>query len=193
MKFGNFLIFLYKFCSVMPFDLKKSIEILERTPAVVAGMLQGLSKEWTSRNEGGDTWSPYDIVGHLIHGEKTDWVPRLQIILSDSSDKRFQPFDRFAQARDSKDKTLSQLLEEFKSLREQNLQVLRSLDLSGEDLSRQGIHPAFGKVSLSQLLATWVVHDLNHIAQIARVLASQYRSDVGPWVAYLHVLQTSGL
>jgi hypothetical protein len=176
----------------MPFDLNKSIEILERTPTVVTGMLQGLSEEWTCRNEGGDTWSPYDIVGHLIHGEKTDWVPRMQIILSDSSDKRFQPFDRFAQARDSKGKMLSELLDEFRSLREQNLQVLRSLDLTPEDLARQGIHPAFGPVTLSQLLATWVVHDLNHIAQIARVLASPYRQEVGPWVAYLRILQTSG-
>jgi DinB superfamily len=177
---------------MMPFDLKQSIEILERTPRVVTDMLRGLSGDWVGKNEGPDTWSPYDIVGHFIHGEKTDWLARMHIILSDSGDKKFQPFDRFAQVRDSKGKTLSQLLDEFKSLREQNLQVLRSLDPTAEDLARQGIHPAFGPVTLSQLLATWVVHDLNHIAQIARVMASQYRPEVGPWVAYLRVLQTSG-
>lgn len=176
----------------MSFDLYKSIEILERTPAVITDMLHGLSEEWTGQNEGPDTWSPYDIVGHLIHGEKTDWITRMNIIRSVGTDKRFEPFDRFAQIRDGKGKTLSQLLDAFRSLREQNLQVLRSANLIPEDLSKEGIHPAFGSVSLSQLLAAWVVHDLNHIAQIARVMAVQYRSAVGPWVAYLRVLQTSG-
>lgn len=177
---------------MMSFDLTKSIEILERTPAVITDMLRGLSEEWICHNEGGDTWSPYDIVGHLIHGERTDWITRMNIILSDSPDKRFQPFDRFAQIGESKGKSLSQLLDTFRLLREQNLEVLRSLNLTSEDLSKQGIHPAFGDVSLSQLLATWVVHDLNHIAQIARVMAAQYRTAVGPWVPYLRVLQTSG-
>lgn len=172
----------------MSFDLNKSIEILERTPAVITDMLRGLSDEWISQNEGPDTWSPYDIVGHLIHGEKTDWITRMHIILSDAPDKRFEPFDRFAQTRDSKGKTLSQLLDAFRSLREQNLQALRSCGLTPEDLVKQGTHPAFGPVSLSQLLATWVVHDLNHIAQIARVMAMQYRPAVGPWVAYLRIL-----
>jgi len=177
---------------MMSFDLTNSIEILQRTPAVITSMLQGLSEEWIRHNEGGDTWSPYDIVGHLIHGERTDWITRMNIILSDSPDKRFQPFDRFAQMDDSKGKSLSQLLETFRSLREQNLQVLSSRNLAAEDLSKEGIHPAFGAVSLSQLLATWVVHDLNHIAQIARVMAAQYRTAVGPWVPYLRILQTSG-
>ncbi len=176
----------------MSFDLNKSIEILERTPAVITDMLQGLSEEWIGQNEGPDTWSPYDIVGHLIHGEKTDWITRMNIILSDAPDKKFQPFDRFAQTRDSEGKTLLQLLDVFRSLREQNLQALRSCNLSSEDLAKQGIHPAFGPVSLSQLLATWVVHDLNHIAQIARVMAVQYSPAVGPWVAYLRILQPAG-
>jgi hypothetical protein len=175
---------------MMSFDLTKSIEVLERTPAVITEMLQGLSKEWISQNEGGDTWNPYDIVGHLIHGEKTDWVTRMNVILADTPDKRFTPFDRFAQFEDSKGNSLSQLLETFRLLRQHNLQVLRSLNLTSEDLLKQGIHPAFGAVSLSQLLATWVVHDLNHIAQIARVMAAQYRDAVGPWIAYLRVLQT---
>jgi hypothetical protein len=177
---------------MIPFDLNKSIEILERTPSVITDMLRGLSEEWVSQNEGGDTWSPYDIVGHLIHGEKTDWIARMNIILSDAPDKKFQPFDRFAQIRDSQGKTISQLLDSFQSLREQNLQVLRSLNLTTEDLSKEGIHPAFGVVTLSQLLATWVVHDLNHMAQIVRVMAVQYRSAVGPWVPYVRILQASG-
>ena len=175
----------------MTFDLDKSIEILERTPAVITDLLSGLSEEWIFQNEGADTWSPYDIVGHLIHGEKTDWITRMKIILSDSPDKRFHPFDRFAQNSESKGKTLSQLLDTFRSLREQNCQILRSCNLTTEDFLKEGIHPALGAVTLSQLLATWVVHDLNHIAQIARVMAGQYRAAVGPWVAYLRVLQTS--
>jgi uncharacterized damage-inducible protein DinB len=176
---------------MIPFDLNKSIEILERTPAVINDLLQGLSEEWISQNEGADTWSPYDIVGHLIHGEKTDWITRMNIVLSDSPDKKFPKFDRFAQFEDSKGKTLSQLLDEFRMLREQSLQALRSSNLTEADFSKQGIHAAFGAVTLSQLLATWVVHDLNHIAQITRVIAFQYRPSVGPWVAYLRILQNS--
>jgi uncharacterized damage-inducible protein DinB len=174
------------------FDLDQSIEILERTPAVITAMLEGLSEEWVTRNEGADTWSPYDIVGHLIHGENTDWITRMNIILSDAPDKRFVPFDRFAQFEESKGKSLTQLLDTFRLLRDQNLQCLRSCRLSGEDFSKQGIHPEFGTVTLSQLLATWVVHDLNHIAQIARVMARQYGSEVGPWVAYLRILEERG-
>lgn len=175
----------------MTFDLDKSIEILERTPAVLTDLLGGLSEEWIFQNEGDDTWSPYDIVGHLIHGEKTDWITRMKIILSDAPDKTFHPFDRFAQNNDSKGKTLSQLLDTFRSLREQNCQILRSSNLTTEDFLKEGIHPTFGLVTLSQLLATWVAHDLNHVAQIARVMAGQYRAAVGPWVAFLRVLQTS--
>ena len=173
----------------MKFNLAKSIEILERTPALIEGLLVGLSEEWTNSNEGPDTWSPYDIVGHLIHGEKTDWMPRMEVILSESSDKRFAPFDRFAQFRDSEGKTLSQLLATFKSLRHQNLDRLRSLELSKEDFTKTGIHPEFGETSLSQLLSTWVVHDLNHIGQMVRVMAKQYKEEVGPWVKYLKILR----
>jgi len=174
----------------MLFTLTQSTEILERTPGVLEAMLQGISGAWTTANEGGDTWSAYDIVGHLIHGEKTDWIPRAAIILSERADKTFEPFDRFAQFEASRGKSLSQLLEEFRALREKNLALLRSKNLTGADLERKGVHPAFGEVTLSQLLATWVAHDLNHIAQIARVMAKRYQADVGPWIAFLRILQS---
>jgi len=174
----------------MNFTLEKSLEILERTPDVLITMLQDISADWTSVNEGDETWSVYDILGHLIHGEKTDWVPRADIILSENSDKKFKPFDRFAQFEDSKGKSLSQLLKEFKILRERNIEQLRSKKLTDKNLEDKGIHPAFGEVTLSQLLSTWVVHDLNHIAQISRVMAKQYKAAVGPWTAYLKILQS---
>lgn len=173
----------------MHFNLAKSIEILERTPIVLEQMLSGLHTDWVMNNEGPDTWSPYDVLGHLIHGEKTDWIPRVKIILSDSNDKNFIPFDRFAQLTESKSKTITELLDEFKKLRNENLNYLRSLHLNEVELNKTGIHPAFGEISLQQLLATWAVHDLNHIAQIARVMAKQYEEAVGPWVKYLRVLQ----
>ncbi len=170
------------------FNLNQSIEILERTPQVLDHLLSGLSDEWIFTNEGADTWSPYDIVGHLIHGEKTDWMTRLEIILSDSENRTFAPFDRFAQFEDSKGKSLAELLSTFKTLRMENLVRLKALNLSSDLNDQQGIHPAFGSVTLSELLSTWVVHDLNHINQITRVLAHRYQSDVGPWKAYLKVL-----
>jgi len=173
----------------MNFTLEKSLEILERTPGLLLIMLQNISADWTSANEGGETWSAYDIIGHLIHGEKTDWIPRTEIILSANSDKAFTPFDRFAQFENSKGKSLHQLLKEFKLLRESNVEHLRSKKLTGKDLEKTGIHPAFGEVTLLQLLSTWVVHDLNHIAQISRVMAKQYKTEVGPWTAYLRILQ----
>lgn len=173
----------------MTFTLQNSLEILERTPSVLHHLLHQLPADWTTPNEGEGTWSVYDIVGHLIHGEKTDWLPRAELILSDKSDKRFEPFDRFAQFEDSKGKSLGQLLEEFKQLRHKNLEQLRSENLTDEHLGKIGIHPAFGEVTLAQLLATWVVHDLNHLSQIARVMAKQYKEAVGPWVAYLGILQ----
>ncbi len=173
----------------MNFTLTKSIEILERTPGVLTEMLQNLSPEWTSNNEGGDTWSVFDIVGHLIHGEKTDWIPRVEIILSDKTDKRFVPFDRFAQFEESKGKSLTQLLDEFKRLRKKNIEHLCSKNLTRENTGEKGIHPAFGEISLAQLLSAWTVHDLNHIAQISRVMAKQYKAEVGPWVEYLKILQ----
>ena len=174
----------------MKFTLEKSLEILERTSNVLIAMLQDISADWTSPNEGGDSWSVYDIIGHLIHGENTDWVPRTEIILSENSDKKFTPFDRFAQFEDSKGKTLNQLLKEFKMLRERNIEQLRSKKITDKNLEEIGIHPAFGHVTLSQLLSTWVVHDLNHIAQISRVMAKQYKVEVGPWTEYLRILQS---
>ena len=173
----------------MNFSLSKSIEILERTPDVLITMLQNISPDWTSNNEGGETWSAYDIIGHLIHGEKTDWIPRMEIILSDKQDKKFELFDRFAQFEESKGKSLTQLLDEFKSLRQKNIEFLRSKKLTDKDLDVIGIHPAFGEITLSQLLSTWTVHDLNHIAQISRVMAKHFKPDVGPWVEYLRILQ----
>ncbi len=173
----------------MNFTIPKSIEILERTPDVLIAMLQDISSEWTSNNEGAETWSAYDVVGHLIHCEKTDWIPRMEIILSDKSDKTFEPFDRFAQFKESKGKTLTELLNEFKQLRNINAALLRSKKLTNEMLTATGVHPAFGEVNLSQLLATWTVHDLNHIAQISRVMAKQYKDEVGPWIKYLRILQ----
>ena len=173
----------------MNFTVEQSIEILERTPDVLNTLLQNISADWTSNNEGPETWSVYDIIGHLIHGEKTDWMPRTEIILSENADKHFTPFDRFAQFKNSEGKSLEQLLDEFKLLREENMRQLRSKKISGKDLKQTGIHPAFGEVTLSQLLSTWVAHDLNHIAQICRVMAKQYKSEVGPWTAYLRILQ----
>lgn len=173
----------------MQFSIEKSIEILEKTPATLAVLLNNLSEDWTSNNEGADTWSPYDVIGHLIHGDKTDWLARAEIILSDASDKRFEPFDRFAQFESSKGKTLPQLLEDFKDIRSENVQRLRRLNIRPEDLDKTGIHPTFGAVTLSQLLSTWVVHDLDHISQIARVMAKQYTDEVGPWIAFLKILR----
>ncbi|MES2892258.1 MAG: DinB family protein [Bacteroidota bacterium] len=173
----------------MNFNLDRSIEILERTPAVLTALLQGISEEWTAVNEGGESWSAYAIVGHLIHGEKTDWIPRVAIILDENADKNFDVFDRLAQFEAGKTKTLEELLVEFKSLREEGLHYLRSQHITAETLSATGTHPAFGEVSLSQLLATWVVHDLNHLAQISRVMAKQYQHEVGPWIAYLGILK----
>ncbi|HXP50472.1 MAG TPA: DinB family protein [Bacteroidia bacterium] len=172
----------------MEYKLTEAIEILERTPIVVEQMLSGLSENWVINNEGPDTWSPYDVVGHLIHGEKTDWIPRMLIVLLDGGDKKFAPFDRFGQFTESKGKTLQQLIVEFKEIRKQSLDTLKSKKLTDADMSKTGIHPAFGTVTLKQLLAAWVVHDLAHITQIARVMAKQYSAEVGPWKAYLSVL-----
>ena len=171
----------------MKFDLNKSIEILTNTPGVLESLLDGLSDEWLHSNEGMDTWSPYDIIGHLIHAERTDWMERMDIILN-RDDKHFKPFDRFAQFTESKGKSLSDLLIEFRELREKNLEVLKKIDLTEDKLNKIGIHPKFGEVTLKQLLSTWTVHDLNHLAQISRVMAKQYKEETGPWVEYLPVL-----
>ncbi|WP_299214263.1 DinB family protein [uncultured Aquimarina sp.] len=172
----------------MKFELDKAILILERTPILLKGFLKELPSEWIYKNEGGKTWSPFDVMGHLIHGEKTDWIVRTEIILSDVPDKTFEPFDRFAQFENSKGKTLSALLIEFETLRNSNLMLLKSKNLSSGDLNRKGMHPELGEVKLSQLLAAWVVHDLGHIAQIVRVIAKQYKDEVGPWPQYLTIL-----
>jgi uncharacterized damage-inducible protein DinB len=173
----------------MNFDLDQSIEILERTPFVIESLLNGLSDDWTNGNEGPDTWSPYDVVGHLIHGEKTDWISRLEIILSNGPNKTFEKFDRFAQFNESKGKSLDDLLQEFKALRNRNIALLKSKRIAASDFVRTGIHPKFGEVTLAQLLSTWVAHDLDHISQIARVMAKQYKTEVGPWVEYLKILR----
>ena len=172
----------------MKYRIDKAIEILEQTPKTLSALLSQLSDDWVFCNEGTETWSAYDIIGHLIHGEKTDWIPRLKIILNDSENKMFESFNRFAQFENSKGKTLEDLLNEFRELRNANLEYLKSLNLAEDQLSLKGIHPELGKVSLSQLLATWVVHDLGHIAQIARVMSKQYKMEVGPWSAYLPIL-----
>lgn len=174
----------------MTFELHQSIEILSKTPKTLESLLSGLSKNWLNNNEGANTWSPYDIIGHLIHGEKTDWIPRATIILSDSVDKTFEPFDRFAQMDDDPTRSIEELLEEFKSLRAENLEILATLQINDATLNEKGMHPELGTVNLKQLLSTWVVHDLGHIAQIARVMAKQYQSEVGPWTAYLGILKS---
>ncbi len=173
----------------MNFDLQKSIEILSRTPFVLEALLSNLSSDWWQNNEGKDSWSPYDVLGHLIHGEKTDWVVRAKIILSDSADKTFEPFDRFAQMQRDEQKTIEDLLQEFKMLRAANIKELQSLAINAQTLSWKGIHPALGEANLKELLSTWTVHDLGHIAQITRVMAKQYQTEVGPWKAYLGILK----
>jgi hypothetical protein len=172
----------------MEFDLQAGIAVLQRTPWILRTMLAGLPAAWTDATEGPDTWSPYIIVGHLIHGERTDWIPRARIILAQGRDRRFVPFDRFAQLRGDQSRPLVELLDEFGTLRAENIATLLSWRLSDEQLSLPGEHPELGPVTLRQLLATWVAHDLGHIAQTSRVMAKQYREAVGPWRAYLPVM-----
>jgi uncharacterized damage-inducible protein DinB len=173
----------------MEFTLEKALDILERIPDVLFTLLQNLSSDWTSQNEGPETWSVYDVIGHLIHCERAGWISRVQIIHSKDADATFKPFDRSAHFEESKGKSLTHLLNEFRSLREKSLQTLISKNLTKEDLASKGLHPVFGEVTLSQLLATWTVHDLNHIAQIVRIMSKQYHNEVGPWQAYLGILQ----
>jgi DinB superfamily len=174
------------------FSLPDTIALLSRTPATLDALLRGLSKAWAHSNEGKDTWTAFDIVGHLVVGERTDWMPRARIILENGEARAFDPFDRFAQSKESKDKSLEQLLDEFACLRKENLTALQALNLQPENLTRRGTHPALGTVTLSQLLATWAIHDLTHLHQLSRVMAHQYRDAVGPWSAYLGVLQCTG-
>jgi len=174
------------------FNLDETIAVLTRTPATLNAQLHGLPAIWVQGNEGKDTWSACDIVGHLIVGERTDWMPRARIILASGKQRAFDPFDRFAQAKESQGKTLDQLLEEFARLRGENLSALQALNLQPEDFKREGKHPALGVVTLSELLATWAIHDLTHLHQLSRVMAYQYRDTVGPWSAFLGVLHCDG-
>jgi hypothetical protein len=173
----------------MKFKIKEAVEILSQTPLTIKSLLGNLSDDWIKNIENSESWSPFDIVGHLIHGEETDWIPRAEIILAQSENPVFEPFDHFAQFEKSKGKTLSELLETFAALRMKNLETLREMNLTGEKLKLKGIHPELGEVTLEQLLATWAVHDLNHIKQIAAVLARRYTENVGAWKQYLSILQ----
>ncbi len=171
-----------------PFSLPASIEVLRATPAVLRTWLGGLGGTWTHAREGPDTFSPFDVVGHLVDGEETDWMPRARRILTEGGARPFEPYDRFRHRARNAGRPLEALLSEFERLRAANLGELESWSLSERDLDRTGTHPEFGTVTLRQLLATWVVHDLGHLAQVARVMAKQYREEIGPWAAYLPVV-----
>jgi len=166
----------------------EAVAVLERTPGTVRALLSGLPEPWIVANEGPKTFTAFDNVGHLIHGERSDWIARAQIILAQGDNRQFEPYDRFAQERESAGKSLAQLLDEFTELRAANVVTLRGWKLDVRQLALEGEHPAFGRVTLAQLLAAWVVHDLGHIAQISRVMAKRYRTDVGPWREYLPIL-----
>jgi hypothetical protein len=176
----------------MESSLPQIIALLSRTPATLDALLRDLPDFWTTRNEGGETFSPFDVIGHLIHGERTDWMPRTRIILEHGDSQPFPKFDRHAQQRESEGKTLPQLLDEFARLRARNLDELRALKLQPEDFNRRGQHPGLGSVTLGQLLATWAAHDLTHLHQISRTMAHQYREAVGPWTRYLGVMHCNG-
>jgi hypothetical protein len=176
----------------MAHNLQDSIALLSRTPSVLDALLRNLPETWTTRNEGENTWSAYDVVGHLVHAERINWIPRAKMILKFGEDQGFGAFDRVGQIRESQGKSLGQLLDEFALLRSANLDDLRDLNLRQEDLGRRGRHPAFGPVTLSELLATWATHDLTHLHQISRIMAHQYRDAVGPWQTYLGVLKCNG-
>ena len=173
----------------MEFSLADAVPVLQRTPGALDALLRDVPEAWVHANEGPDTWSPFDVVGHLVHGERTDWMARLEIILIHGEGRAFEPFDRLAQFRDSRGKSLHELLDSFAELRAANLQRLEARRLGPRDLARRGLHPDLGRVTLGQLLATWVAHDLSHIAQVSRVMGRQYAAAVGPWRAYLPMLQ----
>ena len=176
----------------MEHNVECTISLLTRTPAALNALLRDLPEAWTHQNEGENTWSAFDVVGHLIHGERTDWMPRVRMVLEFGESQAFEPFDRWGQERESRGKPLGQLLDEFARLRSENLGELRALNLRQDDLDRRGRHPSLGVVALSQLVATWAAHDLTHLHQISRIMAHQYRDAVGPWSAYLGVLQCAG-
>jgi hypothetical protein len=170
------------------FDLAETFDVLERTPGVLGGLLGGIGEGWSSGDEGPETWSAFDVVGHLCFGEETDWVPRSRIILAQGADRTFEPFDRFAQLERFRGWSLDRLLGRFATLRAANLEVVRGWDLTEDQLSLTGLHPELGEVTLRQLLATWAVHDLNHVSQIVRVMAKRYAGEVGAWQEYLAIL-----
>lgn len=172
----------------MKYSFEKSLEILERTPFVFEQLLRGVHDDWINTNEGPGTFSPFDVLGHLIHGERTDWPTRIQCILEHGESKTFEPYDRFAMYKESKGKNIDQLLDEFKIIRRQNLSWFRSLGLKDADLGRKGSHPNLGIVTLEQILSTWPIHDLTHIAQVSRVMAKQYKENMGPWLQYFRLL-----
>ena len=174
--------------SKMQYSLQRSYEILDRTPAVLQSLLSGLPDDWVMPDEGPETFSPYDVIGHLIHGEKTDWVVRAKMILEFGNTKTFEKYDRFAQYEESKGKSLQQLLDEFAAIRKENMTWFKALNLTEDDLNRKGMHPVLGDVTLRNLLATWVVHDLTHISQITRVMAKQYKTEMGPWPEFFRIL-----
>ena len=171
-----------------PFALDEAAALLSRTPAALDALLRGLPNGWISAHEGGETWSPFDVVGHLIHGERTDWMARIAIVLEHGEARAFETFDRLAQFSESNGRRLESLLDEFEALRRENLRSLAALRLTEADLDRRGRHPQLGPVTLRQLLATWVAHDLDHVMQVSRVLARQYSDEVGPWRAYLRII-----
>ena len=172
----------------MAFELDDAARLLGRTPAILRAWLAGLSSTWLHGNEGPETFSPHEVLGHLIHGEQTDWIPRARIILDQGTTRAFEPFDRFAHRQLFAEKPIGEMLDLFAALRAENLDTLRSWRLEAADLDRRGIHPALGEVTLRQLLATWVAHDFGHLAQIGRVMAKQYTQDVGPWYEFMPVL-----
>ena len=176
----------------MEHNLEHTIALLTRTPAALDALLRDMPDAWTCSNEGEKTWSAFDVAGHLVHGELTDWMPRARMILDSGETRAFEPFDRWGQERASAGKSLEQLLDEFARLRAKNLRELRELNLKQDDLARRGRHPELGVVTLSELLATWAAHDLTHLHQISRIMAHQYRDAVGPWSVYLGVMQCAG-
>ena len=179
-------------CSMTGQDLENTIALLARTPATLNALLRDMPENWTLRNEGEKTWNPFEVVGHLIHGERTDWMGRAKMILEHGETKTFVPFDRWGMQREIENKSLNQLLDEFARVRSHNLDELRALNLRPADLERKGRHPDFGPVTLSQLLATWAAHDLTHLHQISRTMAHQYREAVGPWSVFLGVMKCAG-
>lgn len=172
----------------MNFQLDQAKEVLRRTPATLNSLLSDLPNDWVLSNEGPETWSPYDVIGHLIEGEETDWIPRARLILEHGEDQAFDKFDRFAMFEKSQGKSLLELLAQFEQLRAESLRQLDEMNLTPELLEKHGKHPALGVVTLSQLLSAWVVHDLGHIRQIVRVMAKQYREAIGPWTEYLSIV-----